>query len=132
MITAEIKIHEEPEPYTYTTYTNYTSYSLMIGNEKLQYEERYNKTVTDAKAKLKVGDKVKLSSTGAVVHILGFVEQPKDVILYCGEMCTIYASHDKSNTAMGMRYSLQELNMETLNKTDQPLLLPGANDGLPC
>ena len=113
MIAAEIKIHEEPTTYNYTS-QNITPYSLMTGYQKEQYEKQYEETLKEAKAKYTIGDKVKLSSNNNVINVIGFVEHPKDVIIYSGDMCVIYGQFEhspQSNT--NLRYALKEFDYST-------------------
>jgi hypothetical protein len=129
MITAEIKIHEEPKPYSPPQV--YTSYTLMSQIQKQVFEANHELELEAAKKIYQIGDFVKLTARDQQVQITGFVEDPSKVILYEQKMCVIYAEFVGHPTNNSLRYAIHELKEDTLIRSEQlPLLPNGANDGL--
>lgn len=113
MITAEIKLYEEPIP-TWQQ-SNRGPYSLLIGQAKQDYETEFENEVEKAQKLLKVGDIVELNATQrSQVRILGFVEEPAKVIMFNQQMCVIYATFVTNSVENPIRYCLDELDLTTI------------------
>ena len=116
MITAEIKIHDEPQP-SYTVQTHVQNTYYPSGKTKEEWDELCWQQLEKAKSCLKIGDTIEVNNpTQNRLIITGYVDHPDDMQKYQGMPCVV-KGHNVTATSpnvISIQYSLPELNFSTL------------------
>jgi len=116
MITGEIKIHDEPLPYTNTTYHTH----VETPAQKKAWEDRCLLDLTKAKALCSVGDSIKVKNNiGSTIIITEFIELPANMQRYQENPCILKGLSTSYQQGYPIQYALAELDWDTLQRFNE-------------
>lgn len=121
MIFEQIKKYPEPKPYVApVTYAEAYNYGRTAA-EEIVWAKKCEDALKEAQSVLEIGDKVCLSFTPtSEITIMGFIEDPKDCIVYQEKPCVIRGKNFAYPGVNTTKYSLQEFLLHTIKKYNAP------------
>jgi len=119
MITGEIKLYDEPVPYSQSSYT--VQVKPETPEQREEWLKRCASDLATAKLIFAIGDQIATkTASGSLLTVMSFIENLDDMQKYQGQPCIIKCKNMSYAAANEIQYSFSELNIDSLVKKDPP------------